>query len=102
MASTITTNQKDEEQANIPSNISEEDRNQFGSKLAVSVSKLEDEMNRILDDFDRMDASIDQMLNIAEEEESGDEIFDCGATSGVASHTSKIWSPQGKSPRKFL
>ena len=67
------------------SNISESERRNIGSELASTVSQLEDEMNKILDEFNRMDNSIEQILTIAEKNSGvADGIYDCAATSGVA------------------
>ena len=72
--------------------------------MAVTVSQLEEEMDRILDEFDRMDDSIDQMLNIAEENsEVADGIYDCAATSGVAAVADiKDLVPTGKQSNKVF
>ena len=55
------------------------------TELASKVSQLEDEMNKILDDFNRIDDLIEQMLStVKKNSEVADGIYDCAATSGVA------------------
>ena len=74
-----------DEQASDTSYISEADRKKIRSELAVMVCQLEEEMDRILDEFDMMDNSIEKMLNITEKRnEVAGGIYDCGATSGGA------------------
>ena len=67
------------------SDINENERRAIGNDLAKSVSQLESEMEKALDEFDLMDKSIDKMLAASEmNNETSDGIFDSGATSGVA------------------
>ena len=85
-------------------NISKSKRRNIGSELAVTVSQLEEEMETILDEFNRIDDSIEQMLTIAEENSGvADGIYDYAATSGVAAVADiKDLVPTGKQPNKVF
>ena len=71
------------------------ERQQIGEEMANTVSEMEDEMDKILADFDQINESIDKLLEQSEPEsfETGKNakveeipsaVFDSGATSGVA------------------